>query len=84
MTLMNNGMVVAFLINASWQIALVALAAAACARLMRGGRAIDEHRLWVAALIVAVALPVVSTIGLPGSPVSRFPSTGQLGNRVTG
>jgi len=91
-TLMNNGMVVAFLINASWQIALVALAAAACARLMRGGRAIDEHRLWVAALIVAVALPVVSTIGLPGSPVSRFPGvrsggrdqvTGQPGNRAT-
>lgn len=57
-----NSAVVAFLINASWQIALVALAAAGCARLMRGGRARDEHRLWIAALILAVVLPVTSAL----------------------
>jgi beta-lactamase regulating signal transducer with metallopeptidase domain len=50
---MTLNSIVTFLINASWQVALIALAAAVCARFLRGGRARDEHRLWVAALQTA-------------------------------
>jgi len=53
-----------FLLNASWQIALVAAFAAACDWLLRGTAARYRHGLWVAALLLALTLPVLSSAGL--------------------
>lgn len=48
----------AFLLNAAWQVAVVALAAAVCARLLRDAAARYRHALWVAALVLSLALPL--------------------------
>jgi beta-lactamase regulating signal transducer with metallopeptidase domain len=47
-----------FLLNAAWQIAIIALVAWACSRLLRGGAARYRHALWVAALMLSLALPI--------------------------
>jgi beta-lactamase regulating signal transducer with metallopeptidase domain len=48
-----------FLLNATWQIALVALFAVACDWLLRGTAARYRHGLWVAALGLAFVLPLL-------------------------
>ena len=53
-----------FLLNASWQIALVAAFAAGCDWLLRGTAARYRHGLWVATLFLALAVPVLSSAGL--------------------
>ncbi|HEY5074240.1 MAG TPA: TonB family protein [Pyrinomonadaceae bacterium] len=53
-----------FLLNASWQIALVAAFAAVCDWLLRGTAPRFRHGLWVAALFLALALPVLSSASL--------------------
>jgi beta-lactamase regulating signal transducer with metallopeptidase domain/HEAT repeat protein len=60
-----------FLLNAAWQIAAVALVAAACARLLRDAPARLRHALWVAALILSVALPLLSLYD--SSPTTSTP-----------
>src|ERR1051326_8087515 len=50
-----------FLANAAWQVAFVGLLAAAIDRLLRAATARYRHLLWVAALMVAVTLPVATT-----------------------
>ena len=49
-----------FLLNASWQIALVAGFAAVCDWLLTGMAARYRHALWVAALFLAITLPALS------------------------
>src|ERR1051326_5082997 len=49
-----------FLANAAWQVAFVGLLAAAIDRLLRTATARYRHLLWVAALIMAVALPAAT------------------------
>ncbi|MGA7234188.1 MAG: hypothetical protein WBY44_00810, partial [Bryobacteraceae bacterium] len=49
-----------FLLNSLWQIPLVAAVAALACRLMRHGPAAHRHAVWVAALAVAVLLPLGS------------------------
>jgi beta-lactamase regulating signal transducer with metallopeptidase domain len=49
-----------FLLNAAWQIAAVALAASLGARLLRDAPARLRHAVWVAALVLSVALPLAS------------------------
>lgn len=49
-----------FLLNASWQIALVAAFALLCDWLLRGTAARYRHALWVFALLVSFALPALS------------------------
>ena len=51
-----------FLLNASWQIALVVGCAAACDWLLRGTAARYRHALWVAALGLAFVLPLVGPV----------------------
>lgn len=53
-----------FLLNASWQIALVAAFAAVCDWLLRGTAPRYRHALWVAALFLALALPLLSSASL--------------------
>lgn len=71
-----NEFALTFLLNATWQIAIVALVACACARLLRDAPARYRHALWVSALVLGIALPawsqynlsVDSTAALPSSP----------------
>jgi beta-lactamase regulating signal transducer with metallopeptidase domain len=52
---------ITFLANGLWQIALLAIAVSCCERLARRhSSAKSRHRLWVAALILSVALPLLS------------------------
>ena len=53
-----------FLLNASWQILLVVAFAALCDWLLRGTSARYRHGVWVAALFLALALPLLSSAGL--------------------
>src|SRR5262245_32195176 len=55
-----------FLLNACWQIALVTVVAALCARLLRGTTARYQHLLWVIALAFSIGLPVLTYIPLSG------------------
>ena len=52
-------LVLTFLLNASWQIALVVAFATACDWLLRGTAARYRHGLWVAALGMAFVLPLL-------------------------
>lgn len=49
-----------FLVNALWQVALVAVIAMLACRVMRQGPASHRHAVWVAALFAAVLLPLAS------------------------
>lgn len=46
------------LVNAAWQIAAVAIGASICARLLRNAAAGYRHALWVASLMLSLALPL--------------------------
>jgi len=50
-----------FLLNACWQIALVAAVASLCAWLVRRTAARYRHFVWVAALIISLGLPLLSS-----------------------
>ncbi len=52
-----------FLFNATWQVALVAAVASTASRLLRGAPARFRHAVWVAALLLALALPLVNLAG---------------------
>ena len=49
-----------YVVNASWQIAAIALVAAAGARLLRNGPARYRHLLWLAALVLCALVPLFS------------------------
>jgi TonB family protein len=53
-----------FLLNASWQIVLVAAFAALCDWLLRGTAARYRHGLWVATLFLALTVPLLSSARL--------------------
>ena len=55
----------AFLLNAIWQVTLLAAAAALADRRLRSGPAGRRHTLWALCLAAAVVLPVASTRSLP-------------------
>jgi len=52
------------LLNASWQIALVAVFALVCDWLLRPAAARYRHAVWVAALLLSLALPLLSSASL--------------------
>jgi beta-lactamase regulating signal transducer with metallopeptidase domain len=49
-----------FLLNGLWQIPLIAAAAWLSARLLRNGPAAHRHAIWIAALLLSIALPLAS------------------------
>src|SRR6266480_592080 len=49
-----------FLFNAAWQIAVVSAIAAVCAWLLRSTAPWQRHAVWVAALVLSLGLPVAS------------------------
>jgi TonB family protein len=66
-------LVLTFLLNASWQIALVVAFAAACDWLLRGTTARYRHGLWVAALGMAFVLPMLGPARLIKTRLSSKP-----------
>ena len=70
-----------FLLNACWQIALITVAAALCTRLLRGASARHKHWLWVAALALSLGLPMLTMTRLSG--VSFFRRQAWPPNMVT-
>jgi beta-lactamase regulating signal transducer with metallopeptidase domain len=50
------------LLNACWQIAVVALFAAGCSWLLRGTAAWCRHTVWVAAMVISLCLPIISAL----------------------
>jgi beta-lactamase regulating signal transducer with metallopeptidase domain len=57
-----DGLVLTFLVNALWQISLVAGAAVLGDRLLQRGPARYRHALWLAALALCLLLPVASLL----------------------
>lgn len=55
-----------FLLNATWQIAVIALVAWLCSHLLRNAGARYRHALWVSALILSLALPLWGLLDLAG------------------
>ena len=51
-----------FLLNASWQVALVAVVASLADLLLRRTMARYRHRVWVAALVLSLALPLLTSL----------------------
>jgi TonB family protein len=66
-------LVLTFLLNASWQIALIAAFATACDWLLRGTSARYRHGLWVAALGMALVLPMLTSARLIKTRLSATP-----------
>lgn len=58
--------VASFLLNATWQIAIIALVAWACSHLLRNIAARYRHALWVAALVLSLALPFWGLLDFAG------------------
>ena len=66
-----------FLVNACWQIALIALAALLCARLLRRTTARYKHMIWVAALTLCIGLPLLTASRLLSPRLAHRPQTEQ-------
>lgn len=57
------------LLNASWQIVIVAVFAACCSWLLRETAAWCRHSIWVAAILISLCLPILSGLNaLESSP----------------
>jgi len=54
-------MLLTFLLNACWQIALMTLAASLCAWLLRGTAARYRHLLWAIALASSFGAPLLTS-----------------------
>jgi len=67
-----NEIALTFLLNAVWQIIVVTLAASICARLLRDAPARYRHALWVAALMLSIALPLWSLYSLRRDSTESF------------
>jgi TonB family protein len=58
-----------FLVNACWQITLIAIAASVCSWLLRNVSARYRHLLWVVAFVMALGLPLLKSpqLSTPGT-----------------
>ncbi len=61
-----------FLLNATWQVALVAAIASVTTYFLRRGPASHRHTVWAAALIAALVLPAVSVYQANGPAISEI------------
>ena len=72
---MNSQLLLTFLLNACWQIALIALLASFASWLLRTSGARYQHWLWVSALCLAFLVPAVtSSQTLFDTPVTTVPA----------
>jgi beta-lactamase regulating signal transducer with metallopeptidase domain/cell division septation protein DedD len=69
-----------FLFNSLWQIPVIACVAALACRLMRNGPARHRHAVWVAALLLALVMPLASIRSVQRTAGSGFkaPAAPQL------
>ena len=58
---MNSQLLLTFLLNACWQIALIAALASLCSWLLRNSTARYQHWLWVSALCLAFLVPAFTS-----------------------
>jgi beta-lactamase regulating signal transducer with metallopeptidase domain len=72
-----------FLLNATWQIAAIALVAWTSARLLRNAAARYRHALWVASLVLSLALPLWGLLDFTGERPHRITEqrTGSIPSR---
>jgi beta-lactamase regulating signal transducer with metallopeptidase domain len=59
-----NRLILTFLLNATWQVAAIALLTTACACLMRNAPARHRHMLFVLALMLSVTSPFLSLLNI--------------------
>ena len=72
---MNSQLLLTFLLNACWQIALLALLAVFASWLLRNSEARYQHWLWVSALCLAFLVPAITPLQtLFDSPVITAPA----------
>ncbi len=72
---MNSQLLLTFLLNACWQIALIALLAAFASWLLRNSEARYQHWLWVSALCLAFLVPAITPLQtLFDTPVITAPA----------
>ena len=57
-----NQLLLTFVINACWQIALIALFVALSGRLLQQSTARVKHALWVSGLLLCVAVPMLTSV----------------------
>jgi len=69
----SSQLLLTFLLNACWQIALIAAAAAFCDWLLRQAAARHRHWLWVTALVLSLGFPALTTSRLLGSAFQGGP-----------
>jgi beta-lactamase regulating signal transducer with metallopeptidase domain len=68
-----NELAAGFLLNATWQIAVIALVAWLCSHLLKSVGARYRHALWVAALVLSLALPLWGLLDFNGNAQHRIP-----------
>jgi len=72
---MNSQLLLTFLLNACWQIALIAVLASFASWLLRNSEARYQHWLWVSALCLAFLVPAItSSQTLFDTPVTTGPA----------
>ena len=79
----SSQLLLTFLVNAVWQIALIAALASFGAWLLRQSATHRQHWLWVAALCLSVAIPVATAFRtLPATSVAETSYTRELTSPV--
>src|SRR5205085_5777439 len=69
----SSQLLLTFLLNACWQIALIAAVAAFCDWLLRQATARHRHWLWVAALVLSLCLPALTILRLLDNSSGEYP-----------
>jgi beta-lactamase regulating signal transducer with metallopeptidase domain/uncharacterized membrane protein YkoI len=70
-----------FLLNSSWQVALITGCAAVCDWLLRGTAARYRHALWVCTLLLSLSLPALSCSRLIGSSLIPKPASAGVSSK---
>src|SRR5215203_2305138 len=66
----SSQIVLTFLLNACWQIALVAALAASASWLLRNCASRYRHMVWVAALLLSIGIPLTATLYLSSNSIA--------------
>jgi len=70
-----------FLLNASWQVALIVAFATLCDWLLRGTAAGYRHVLWIVTLVLSIALPALSCSRLIASRLAQESASAEISSK---
>jgi TonB family protein len=70
-----------FLLNASWQVALIVAFATLCDWLLRGTAAGYRHILWIVTLLLSISLPALSCSRLIASRLVQKPASAEISSK---